>query len=356
MEWCKKNKARNLTENVLLAYFSSKAKNCKSSTLWSTYSMLKSTLAVKNNIDISKYIKLIAYLKKQNVGYKAKKSKIFNRNEINHFLRDAPNESYLMWKVNLIIIYLRICNITLNTLQICLLIGIAGACRRDELRKMRVQDIADKDDILIITIPDSKNGKKRTFTLTNDIFAEIDPLELFRKYASLRPSHCSHNTFFINYRLGKCSTQVVGVHTFAKIPSLIAKYLDLPNPADYTGHCYRRTSASLLADSGADILTLKRHGGWKSSTVAEGYVEDSIANKINIGRRILTGTLTQSFDTNTNFGVNNNPQYITEAISNPIAAVNSTVCKENVENSSPSASTSGVNIYNCSNCTININK
>ncbi|CAG9790350.1 unnamed protein product [Diatraea saccharalis] len=38
----------------------------------------------------------------------------------------------------------------------------------------------------------------------------------------------------------------------------------------------------LLADSGADILTLKRHGGWRSSTVAESYVEDSIQNKANI--------------------------------------------------------------------------
>lgn len=61
--------------------------------------MLKSTLAVKENIDISKYAKLHAFLKKQNVGYKAKKSKIFSRDEINTFLRDAPNDSYLMSKV-----------------------------------------------------------------------------------------------------------------------------------------------------------------------------------------------------------------------------------------------------------------
>ena len=49
----------------------------------------------------------------------------------------------------------------------------------------------------------------------------------------------------------------------------------------------RRTSATLLVDTGADITTLKRHGGWRSSTVAEGYIEDSLANKRNIGRKIL---------------------------------------------------------------------
>jgi hypothetical protein len=54
----------------------------------------------------------------------------------------------------------------------------------------------------------------------------------------------------------------------------------------YTGHTFRRTSATLLADSGADLLTLKRHGGWKSNTVAEGYVEDSVCQKKRIGQQI----------------------------------------------------------------------
>ncbi|KAJ8911221.1 hypothetical protein NQ315_014933 [Exocentrus adspersus] len=42
----------------------------------------------------------------------------------------------------------------------------------------------------------------------------------------------------------------------------------------YTGHCFRRSSTSILADSGADLLTIKRHGGWKSNTVA-GYIDTS---------------------------------------------------------------------------------
>mmetsp|Transcript_9327 Transcript_9327/g.12974 ORF Transcript_9327/g.12974 Transcript_9327/m.12974 type:complete len:130 (-) Transcript_9327:14-403(-) len=34
-----------------------------------------------------------------------------------------------------------------------------------------------------------------------------------------------------------------------------------------------------MADSGASIINLKRAGGWKSDTVAEGYVADSEATK-----------------------------------------------------------------------------
>jgi hypothetical protein len=32
----------------------------------------------------------------------------------------------------------------------------------------------------------------------------------------------------------------------------------------------------MVVDAGGDILTLKRVGGWKSSGIAEGYVDDSI--------------------------------------------------------------------------------
>lgn len=100
MEWCNNKKISKYSENVLLAYFSQKAKQCKCSTLWSTFSMLKATLIAKNDVNISKYCKLIAFLKKQNVGYKAKKSKVFVRDEINRFLLNAPDETYLMNKVS----------------------------------------------------------------------------------------------------------------------------------------------------------------------------------------------------------------------------------------------------------------
>lgn len=104
-EWCKLHKIKNLTENVFLAFFSEKAKSLKASTLWSCYSMIKLTVMVKKDIDISKFSKLIAFLKKQNVGYKAKKSAIFTRSEIIKFLREAPNENYLMWKVGIHFFY-----------------------------------------------------------------------------------------------------------------------------------------------------------------------------------------------------------------------------------------------------------
>lgn len=159
--------------------------------------------------------------------------------------------------------------------------GISGALRRDELVKMSIEDIQDENTVLIVTVPDTKTDKKRVLTVTN-----IDFIRIYHKYTALRPKHINERRIFLRYVNGKCTAQVVGVHTIGKIPSMIAKYLRLPNFERYTGHCFRRSSATLLANTGADMSILKRHGGWKSMTVAEGYVEDSIENKKQISNSI----------------------------------------------------------------------
>jgi hypothetical protein len=42
----------------------------------------------------------------------------------------------------------------------------------------------------------------------------------------------------------------------------------------------------------ANILDLKRHGDWKSATVAEGYIEESLINKITTAEKILAQEMT----------------------------------------------------------------
>ncbi|RVE53695.1 hypothetical protein evm_001587 [Chilo suppressalis] len=79
----------------------------------------------------------------------------------------------------------------------------------------------------------------------------------------------------------------MGQNKIGSIPREIATFLGLLEPPLYTGHCFRRTSATLLAESGADLLSLKRHGGWKSNSVVEGYIEDSIQSKSKICNSIV---------------------------------------------------------------------
>ncbi|KAJ8909295.1 hypothetical protein NQ315_010840 [Exocentrus adspersus] len=89
MNWCTEKSVKSLKEEIFLAYFFQLNKVCKPNTLWSRYSMLKSVTKMKNNIDISKFFKLTAYLKKQSLGFKPKKSKVFNKQEIAKFLHES---------------------------------------------------------------------------------------------------------------------------------------------------------------------------------------------------------------------------------------------------------------------------
>lgn len=98
--WCVENGVRNVgSETVILAYFSKMAESKKGSTLWSTYSMLRTMLTLKEKVDISKFGKLLAFLKRQNVGYKPKKSSTFTMETIETFLKDGPKD-FLVQKVN----------------------------------------------------------------------------------------------------------------------------------------------------------------------------------------------------------------------------------------------------------------
>ena len=159
------------------------------------------------------------------------------------------------------------------------------------------------------------------------------------------------DVFFVYYNNGKCSSQVVGKNTFGNIPFKIATYLKLPNPKDYTGHCFRRSSATLLADAGEDILNIKRHAGWKSTTVAEGYIEDSVVNKIKIAEKIVNADMPStsgrakfpkirddSFENTSPSSVSNQ---------NELVEVRSNLQTNKVANPN-------ISINNCSNCVINI--
>lgn len=164
-----------------------------------------------------------------------------------------------------------------------LIYGISGACRGIELINITVDDVKTDTQLQAINLPDTKTNKERTFVVKGEY------LNIVRKYQALRPENVATKRFFLNYQNGKCTRQPIGRNKFAAMPKEIAAFLKLENPEKYTGHCFRRTSATLLADSGANLTTLKRHGGWKSDQVAEGYIEESIEQKAKITDLITEG-------------------------------------------------------------------
>lgn len=72
---------------------------------------------------------------------------------------------------------------------------------------------------------------------------------------------------------------MMGIHTIGSVPAKVATYFKLSNVKEFTGHALKHTSATLLIDGGGNIESLKRHRGWKSSSVAEGYMKGLLPHK-----------------------------------------------------------------------------
>lgn len=86
-------------ENNLVVYFTELKEKLKPPTLWSIWSMLRKTLNTKENLDNSGFLNLKSLLKNNNKGYKPKQSLTLTWNEIEQFVKNAPDHVYLATKV-----------------------------------------------------------------------------------------------------------------------------------------------------------------------------------------------------------------------------------------------------------------
>lgn len=243
-------------------------------------------------------------------------------------------------------------------LQVVLIFGICGACRSIEFSKITVNDVEKHNQIILVKLRNTKTKIDRQFVIREE-FAN-----LVEKYQSLRPENLHTDRYFLNFQRGKCLRQVIGKNKFANMPRQIATYLNLPNMDLYTGHSFRRTSATLLADSGASISTLKRHGGWKSSTVAEGYVEDSVENKTKITSKITEfinierhrspqpGTSTDQ-ELEVPLVSPQSRQFIEENVQSESHAIQETQVSQKISNINMPGKTLNLSFTNCSNFTVN---
>ncbi|KAJ8984404.1 hypothetical protein NQ317_003987, partial [Molorchus minor] len=188
------------------------------------------------------------------------KNHVLTIEQVDHFLRKAPDNKYLV---------------------ICSYCGRYGSLLRKELLDLESNDVRDMDDFFLFTVRYTKNKVDRNFKIVSTLSRYSESM---CHYEKLRP-------LIQNFLLNTLTENVLDIQ-WGKICLVyfhgkLAAFLKLENETSYTGHCFRRTSTSLLADSGAKIDVLKRHERWKSSNVVEGYVESSIKNKQNISDKIF---------------------------------------------------------------------
>lgn len=132
--------------------------------------------------------------------------------------------------------------------------GIIGHCRGEELTKIRVQDVKEQGELVMVTIPETQFSTQRQFIIGKNLS------RIVKKYTSLRPKNVVSNRYFLIYRIGKCIPQPMGKNTVLPTPKDIAEWLQLKDPNLYTGHAIKRIAASSPVEAANRIMQLQNLG------------------------------------------------------------------------------------------------
>lgn len=114
-------------------------------------------------------------------------------------------------------------------LQVICIFAVSGACNSYELPRIKLKDVENHGDMLLVRIAKYKTKPERSFTITGTI------RNIVQKYIDLRAPYLEEERFFLNFQRGKCTRQVIGKNKMGMMPRRIAKFLQLPNPDSFTG-------------------------------------------------------------------------------------------------------------------------
>ena len=92
--------------------------------------------------------------------------------------------------------------------------------------------------------------------------------------------------------------QFMGRNSIAKVPHEIASLLRLSDPAKYTFHSFRRTSATLAADSGATTEQMVDFFGWKDGRMCKEYISSSKPAIMSMANRLSNSNSEAAGDLN----------------------------------------------------------
>jgi integrase len=215
------------------------------------------------SIDLSQCRLLKDFLKNLDKTHCPKKSSVLTSNDIDTF----PNKTDESVSIKCI-----------------LLSRVYGLLRISELTDLLFEDFTKKGSCFSFLVRKSKTDQKSKgfyFLVDKDI-------EWIEKYINMFSLEDRKGRFFRKIICERGTKTPLGKNWIGKVPFKIASILSLNDPHLFTGHCFRRSGATILVDNGADKLILKRAGRWKSDTVCDGYVEESVDSKIKISK-IISG-------------------------------------------------------------------
>lgn len=216
---------------------------------------------------------------------------MFTKDQIFKFINSADNQTFL-------------------TVKLVILFCYYGALRMSECCYLLRDSVNETAAGLLVKVIRKKTDKAQlgqTFVVPKIEDPNVcfyNPLDLWNDYRNLTRNN-THKRLWLqrDAKTNIYKNIPIGKNMMGKFTVIAAEFLKLEDPLSYTSHALRATSATVLADSGVSLENLKRHGQWKSTSVVEGYIHDSIKHKTDTANSLTTSstnTTTTSTSSSTN--------------------------------------------------------
>ncbi len=203
-------------------------------------------------------------LKAYQRGYTRKTAKTFCLYQLQAFMRaDLPSPFWIVRKAFAAIAW-------------------SGGLRCDELHRLKIGSLALTEDGYEVTFTHAKQlgeVKVNKFLVPfnrEDLSISFatkvkNYLEALGKLTEDKDSNlfkgCMKGSHFVKNPMGK--------NTLHDIGKDVARELGFSDWEAYTGHCWRRSSATQVAGEGATTVDMKRQFGWKQETTAMRYIDST---------------------------------------------------------------------------------
>lgn len=258
-----------VSESFLVAYFETQISAASG---WSIHSRLKSLIKQHHGIDLSQCSQLQTLLKSKHKEHRPHQASTFSSEQIDRFLAEFPDIDCGRVK------------------KMAVLFALSGGLRVEELTYLERSNVeVTKDGFLKVTLLDSKTGPRHFFVHPHEK-KHWNGVAMYTEYLEKIGEDIELERVFLRMENGKVQNRALGKNYLADISKEAARFLGLASPDSYTSHTWRRSGATMLAESGVSTEGLRQYGGWKNAATAQIYIESTANNKKRLAETVLDST------------------------------------------------------------------
>lgn len=262
------------------------------SSMWTLYSSIRWWYGVSWDLDIKNWPGVIRQMKSVTKNHVGKQAKVFTKTEMNEIFRHleakiAKND----WEGH-----------KARSMYVGINMAYYGLCRVDDLLKIRTEDFHREENeqgqaYYIVRYesrkyesdessgdeagPQQAKEKRKNTTMPFEFDLPTYATKHIDDMIRMTPSRWHHRRMIKNANSSAKNEDSVysqnmgesNIRGWAK--ELAETLFNKPDASNYTGHTWRRTGATTLADEGITEIALKRAGNWTSATAAMKYVNAS---------------------------------------------------------------------------------